>query len=108
MTNSILRPEVYSFVGTEILGMRPLELCDVGFGALLERIRVSKTCMIDSFHYWGNLRASRDEYALWQDGSPWLRIRYISRLSSWLAGGLTSARDDSWEMHIVSTCFVSW
>jgi hypothetical protein len=86
MTINILRPEVYSFVGTEILGMRPSELCDAGFGALLERMRVSETCMIDSFHCWGNLRASQDEYALWQDGSPWLRIRYISRSSSWLAG----------------------
>jgi hypothetical protein len=68
MTINILRPEVYSFVGTEILGMRPSELCDAGFGALLERMRVSETCMIDSFHCWGNLRAIRDEYALWQDG----------------------------------------
>jgi hypothetical protein len=62
--DSILRPEVYSFVGTKILGMRPSELCDAGFGALLERMRVSETCMIDSFHYWENLRASRAEYAV--------------------------------------------
>jgi hypothetical protein len=50
MTIDILRLEVYSFVGTEILGMRPSELCDAKFGALLERMRVSETCMIDSFH----------------------------------------------------------
>jgi hypothetical protein len=108
MTINILRPEVYSFVGTEILGMRPSELCDAGFGALLERMRVSETCMIDSFHCWGNLRASRDEYALWQDGSPWLRIRYINRSSSWLAGGLASARDDSWEMGLCERLLDGW
>jgi hypothetical protein len=98
MTINILRPEVYSFVGTEILGMAPSELCDAGFGALLERMRVSETCMIGSFHCLGNLRASQDEYVLWQDGSPWLRIKYIIRSSSWWAEGLASTRDDSWEM----------
>jgi hypothetical protein len=70
MTISILRQEVYSFVGTEILGMTPSELCDAGFGDLLEHMKVSKTCMIGSFHCLGKLRASQDEYVLWQDGSP--------------------------------------
>jgi hypothetical protein len=64
---STLRQEVYS---SKILGMAPLELCDAGFSALLERMGVSGTCMIGSFHCWGNLRAGRDEDALWQDGSP--------------------------------------
>ena len=44
--------------------------------------------MIGSFHRWGNLREDWDEDAMWQDESPWLRIRYISRSSSWLAGDL--------------------
>jgi hypothetical protein len=25
---------------------------------------------------------------MWQDGSPWLRIKYMSRSSSWLVGDL--------------------
>jgi hypothetical protein len=98
MTISILRPKVYNFVGIEILGMTPSELCDVGFGALLERMRVLETCMIGSFHCLGNLRASQDEYVLWQDGSPWLRIRYINKSSSWWVEGLASTRDNSSEM----------
>jgi hypothetical protein len=61
---STLQPKVYSSVGIEILGMAPSELCDVGFGALLEHMGVSGTCMIGSFHCWGNLRADRDEYGV--------------------------------------------
>jgi hypothetical protein len=108
MTIIILWPKVYSFVGTEIHGMTSSELCDVGFGALLENMRVSGTCTIDSFHCWRNLKASQDEYALWQDGSPWLRIRYSNEASSWLAGGLASARDDSWEMGLCERLLDGW
>jgi hypothetical protein len=46
-------------------GMAPSELWDAGVGALLERMGVSGTCMIGSFHCWGNLRAGRDEDAMW-------------------------------------------
>jgi hypothetical protein len=88
MAISILWPEVYSFVDIEIHGMAPSKLCDAGFSALLERMGVSGTFMIGSFHCWGNLRSNGDEYARWQDGSPWLRIRYKSRTSSWSAGNL--------------------
>ena len=77
--------EVYSSAGTKICGMAQSELFDVGFGALLEHMGVSGTCMIGSFLCWGNLRVDRDEDAMWQDGSAWLRIRYISRSSFWLA-----------------------
>jgi hypothetical protein len=62
---STLRSKFYSSVGTEILGMAPSELCDAGFGALLERMGVSGTCMIGSFHCWGNLREDRDEDPMW-------------------------------------------
>jgi hypothetical protein len=105
---STLRPEVYSSVGIEILGMAPSELCDAGFGALLERMGVSGTCMIGSFHCWGNLRADRDEDAMWQDGSPWLRIRYISRSSSWLAGDLDSIGGGSWEIGLGERLLDGW
>jgi hypothetical protein len=64
--------------------------------------------MIDSFHCWGNLREIQDEYALWQDGSPWLRINYISKSSSWLAEGVASARGDSWEMGLCEIFCDGW
>ena len=108
MTTGILRPKVYSFVGIKILVMRPSELCDAGFGALLEHMRVSETCMIDSFHYWGNLRASRVEYALWQYRSPWLRIKYTNISSSWLSGGLDSTIDDSLDMGLCERFSDGW
>jgi hypothetical protein len=76
---STLRLEVYSSVGTGICGMALSKLVDVGFGILLEHMGVSGTFMIGSFHCWGNLRSDGDEDAMWQDGSPWLRIRYLSR-----------------------------
>jgi hypothetical protein len=98
MIINILQPNLYIFVGTEILGMASSELYDARFGALIRRMRVSYTCMIDSFPCWANLRASQDEYALRKDGSPWLRIKYIKKSSSWLAVDLGLARDDSWEM----------
>jgi hypothetical protein len=108
MTISILWLGVYSFVGTKIICLRPSKLCDARFGALLGHMRVSETCMIDSFHFWGNLRASQDEYALWQDGSPWLRIRYIRRSLSWLARDQELARDDSWEMGLCERLLDGW
>jgi hypothetical protein len=83
---SILQSEDHSLVGIEMYGMAPSELWDAGVGALLERMGVSGTCMIGFFHCWGNLRAGQDEDAMWQDGSAWLRIRYINRSSFWLAG----------------------
>jgi hypothetical protein len=70
ITISTLQPEVYSSVGIEILGMAPSELCDAVFGTLLECMGVSGTCVIGSFHCWGDLRAYLDEDVMWQDGSP--------------------------------------
>jgi hypothetical protein len=90
------------------MGMRPSELCDVVFGSLLEHMRVSRTCMIYSFHCWGNLRASQDEYSLWQDGCHWLRIRYIKRSSSWLVGDMDSSKDDIQEMGLGETLLDGW
>ena len=65
-----LRAKVYNLVGTEIHGMAQSKLFDAGFGALLERMGVSGTLMIDSFHCWENLRADGGEDALCQVGYP--------------------------------------
>jgi hypothetical protein len=94
---STLQPEIYSSAGTEICGMAQSELFDAGFGALLERMGVSGTLMIDSFHCWGNLRADGDEDTMWQHGSPWLRIKYMARSSSWLARDLDTVEGGSLE-----------
>jgi hypothetical protein len=48
-----LWPKVYSSVGLKILVMALSELCDAGFGALLENMGVSGACMISSFHFGG-------------------------------------------------------
>jgi hypothetical protein len=108
MAINIIHLEVYSFVGTEILGMTSSKLCDVGFGALIESRRVLWTFMIDSFHCLGNLRVGRDEDALWQDGSPWLRIKYINISSSWLVRSMYSIGDGSWEMGLGERLLDGW
>jgi hypothetical protein len=64
--------------------------------------------MIGSFHCLGNLRADRDEDAMWQDGSPWLRIRNISRSSSWFTGDLDIIRGSSWENDLGERLFDEW
>jgi hypothetical protein len=45
---------------------------------------------------------------LWQDGSPWWRLRYINNSSSWLAGGLDFVGDDSWEMGLGERLLDGW
>ena len=45
---------------------------------------------------------------MWQDGSPWLRIRYINRSSSWLEEGMDSVGDGSWEMGLGERILDGW
>jgi hypothetical protein len=88
--------------------MAPSELCDVGFGALLECMGVSRTFVIGSFHCWGNLRVHGDEDAMWQDGSPWLRIKYMSKSSSWLAGDMDTIGGGSLETGLGERFLEEW
>jgi hypothetical protein len=64
--------------------------------------------MIDSFHGWGDLSVDRDEDAMWQDGSPRLRIRYMSRSSSWLAGDLDTPRGGCLETDLGESFLEGW
>jgi hypothetical protein len=45
---------------------------------------------------------------VWQEGSAWLRIRCISRSSSWLAGSLDSIGDGSWEIGLGEGLLDGW
>jgi hypothetical protein len=105
---SILQSEDHILVGTEMYGMTPSKLWDAGVAALLERMGVSGTCMICSFHCWGNLRAGRDADAMWQEGSAWLRIRYISRSFFWLAGDQDTTRGSSLEIGLDERFLEGW
>jgi hypothetical protein len=89
-------------------GMAPSELWDARVGALLEHKGVLGTKMIGSFHCWGNLRAGRDEDAIWQDGSAWLRIGYISRSSFWLAGDPDTTGGSSLEIDLDERFLEGW
>jgi hypothetical protein len=64
--------------------------------------------MIDSFHCWGDLRAYGDEDVMWQDGSPWLRIKYMDRSSSWLARDLDTTRGGSLEIDLGERFLEGW
>jgi hypothetical protein len=88
--------------------MAQSKLFDAGFGTLPESMGVSGTLMIDSFHGWGDLSADGDEDAMWQDGSPWLRIRYMSRSSSWLAGDLDTTGGGSLETDLGESFLEGW
>jgi hypothetical protein len=62
---NVLWPKDQNLVGTEIYGVAPSELCEVGFGALLEHMGFSEMFMMGSFHYWGNWRSDGDEDIMW-------------------------------------------
>jgi hypothetical protein len=64
--------------------------------------------MIDSFHGWGDLSANGDEDVMWQDVSPWLRIKYMSRSSSWLARDLDTTEGGSLETDLGESFLEGW
>jgi hypothetical protein len=105
---NVLWPKDHNLVGTEIYGVAPSKLCDAGFGALLEHMGFPGTFMMGSFHCWGNWRSDGDEDIMWQDGSPWLRIKDMSRSSSWLVGDLVSTGVGSLEIGLNERLLDGW
>jgi hypothetical protein len=45
---------------------------------------------------------------MWQDGSPWLRIKCISTSYSWLAGDLDTIRGGIWEIVLGERLLDGW
>jgi len=64
--------------------------------------------MIDSFHGWGDLQAYGDGDVMWQNGSIWLRIRYMSRSYSWLGGDMDTTGGGSLEINLGESVLKGW